>query len=225
MDQLNSIGLDGKQVLNRLALANSLKAQGSNAQEREVELSSEDNVVVYELQIKDTQENNNVITILDDTGGQIKSLQLEQKPIDPIEQGKSAKDPLMEHVYQDGEKKEDVHNADGGKGHDKLKSRRPKLSFEELLAKYEKIAEANVNNRPKKSRMICRFINILDAKSKRKKVRVPKVKNDLPLSKIEIKPICSIGLPKWQEKKLQKLCAERLKEKGLAWVPKRRIQG
>jgi hypothetical protein len=39
-------------------------------------------------------------------------------------------------------------------------------------------------------------INILGAKSDQKKVRVPKVKNDLPLSKIEIKPICSIGLPK-----------------------------
>jgi hypothetical protein len=80
----------------------------------------------------------------------VKSLQLEQKPIDLIEQGKSAKDPPMEHVYQDMEKKEDAHSADRGKGHDKLKSRRPKLSFEELLAKYEKIAEANVNNRPKK---------------------------------------------------------------------------
>jgi hypothetical protein len=53
---------------------------------------------------------------------------------------------------------------------------------------------------------------------------VPKVKNDLPLSKTEIKPICSIDLPKWQEKKLQKLSAEKLKEKGLAWVPKGSIQ-
>jgi hypothetical protein len=34
MDQLDSIGLDGKQVLDRLAIANSIKAQGSNAQER-----------------------------------------------------------------------------------------------------------------------------------------------------------------------------------------------
>jgi hypothetical protein len=63
-------------------------------------------------------------------------------------------------------------------------------------------------------------INILGAKSEQKKMRVPKVKNDLPLSKIEIKPICSTSLPKWQEKKLQKLSAEKLKEKGLAWVPK-----
>jgi hypothetical protein len=53
---------------------------------------------------------------------------------------------------------------------------------------------------------------------------VPKIKNDLPLSKIEIKPMCSIGSPKWQEKKLQKLSAEKLKENGLAWVPKGNIQ-
>jgi hypothetical protein len=33
-DQLNSIGLDGKQVSNRLGLANLLKDQGLNAQER-----------------------------------------------------------------------------------------------------------------------------------------------------------------------------------------------
>jgi hypothetical protein len=44
------------------------------------------------------------------------------------------------------------------------------------------------------------FINILGVKSKQKKVRVPKIKKDLLLSKIEIKLICSIGLPKWQEK-------------------------
>jgi hypothetical protein len=34
MDQLDSIGLDGNQVSNQLTLANSLKAQDSNAQER-----------------------------------------------------------------------------------------------------------------------------------------------------------------------------------------------
>ena len=56
----------------------------------------------------------------------------------------------MEHVYQDGEK-EDAHKANGGKGHDKQRSRRPKLSFKELLAKYEKIGEANVNSGQRKS--------------------------------------------------------------------------
>jgi hypothetical protein len=135
--------------LNRLALADSLKAQGSNAQEREVEPSSEDKVVVHELQIEDTQKNSNVITISDNTGGQVKSLQLEQKPIDPVEQGESAKDPPMKHVYQDGEK-EDAHNVDGGKCHGKERTRRSELSFEKLLAKCEKIGEANIANWPKK---------------------------------------------------------------------------
>jgi hypothetical protein len=67
-------------------------------------------------------------------------------------------------------------------------------------------------------------IDIIGAKSEQKKVRVPKVKNNLPLSKTGIKLICLIGLPKWQEKKLQKLSAEKLKEKGLVWVPKGSIQ-
>jgi hypothetical protein len=104
MNQLDSIGLDGKQVSHRLAIANSLKAQGSNAQGRDVEPSSGDKVVVHELQIEDTQEDSNVITISEDTGGLVKSLQLEQKPIDPVEQGESAKNPPLEHVYPDGKK-------------------------------------------------------------------------------------------------------------------------
>jgi hypothetical protein len=36
IDQLDSIGLDDKHVLNRLELADSLKSQGSNAEERDV---------------------------------------------------------------------------------------------------------------------------------------------------------------------------------------------
>jgi hypothetical protein len=67
-------------------------------------------------------------------------------------------------------------------------------------------------------------IDFLDAKFEQKKVRVPKIKKELPLSKIETKLICSIDLPKWQENKLQKLSAEKLKDKGLAWVPKASIQ-
>jgi hypothetical protein len=67
-------------------------------------------------------------------------------------------------------------------------------------------------------------INILGAKTEQKKVRVPKIKKYLLLSKTEIKSICSIGLPKWQENKLQKLSVEKLKEKGLVWVPKSSIQ-
>jgi hypothetical protein len=56
----------------------------------------------------------------------------------------------LEHVCQDEKKGEDAHKANGGKGHGKQRTRRPKLSFEELLAKYEKIGEANIANRSKK---------------------------------------------------------------------------
>ena len=149
IDQLYSIGLDGKQVSNRLALADSFKAQSSDAQERDVEPSSEDKIVVHELQIEDILEDNKVITVLEDTEGQLKSLQPKQKPIDLVEQGESVKDPPLEHVYQDGEK-EDARKANRGKGCDKQRSRRPKLSFKKLLAKYEKIAKTNITNRPKK---------------------------------------------------------------------------
>jgi hypothetical protein len=52
----------------------------------------------------------------------------------------------LEHVCQDEKKGEDAHKANGGKGHGKQRTRRPELSFEKLLAKYEKIGEANIAN-------------------------------------------------------------------------------
>jgi hypothetical protein len=45
-------------------------------------------------------------------------------------------------------------------------------------------------------------IDILGAKSEQKMVRVLKIKKDLSRSKTGVKYICSISLPKWQEKKL-----------------------
>ena len=114
-----------------------------------MEPSSEDKVVVDELQIEDILEDNKVITVPEDTVGQLKSLQPNQKPIDLIEQQESAKDPPLEHVCQDGEK-QDARKANRGKGRDKQRNRRLKISFEELLAKYKKVAKAHVTNRPKK---------------------------------------------------------------------------
>jgi hypothetical protein len=268
----------------------------------------------------------------------------------------------LEHVCQDEKKGEDAHKANGGKGHGKQRTRRLELSFEKLLAKYEKIGEANIINRSKKvqssklplkhksqewnwqgngSHAVATYypcaqpipmyygpqstyfypyspwgwfdeethlpsyyrpqyieyaapryseksssykdrfdqnrsgaqakkklvkqvyrvkydgrkdkssdlnstiekpitllknsandskevekssINVVGAKFEQKKMKVPKIKKELPLSKIEVKPICSIDLPKWQKKKLQKLSAEKLREEGFAWVPKGSIQ-
>ena len=56
-------------MANRFRIADSLKAQGSNAQERDVEPSSVDKVVVQEVQIEDILEDNNVTPISEDTGG------------------------------------------------------------------------------------------------------------------------------------------------------------
>ena len=53
---------------------------------------------------------------------------------------------------------------------------------------------------------------------------MPIIKEELSLSKTRTKPRCSLGLSKWQKKKLQKLSAEKLREKGLAWAPKRSVQ-
>jgi hypothetical protein len=63
-----------------------------------------------------------------------------------------------------------------------------------------------------------------DAKSEQKKVRVPKIKKELSLSKTKTKLRCSLSFPKWQEDKLRKHSAAKLKERNLAWVPKRSIE-
>ena len=69
MNQSELIGLNGKKVLNRPRLADLLKAQGSEAQQRDVKPSSEDKVIVLELQIGDIIEDNKVVTTPENIGG------------------------------------------------------------------------------------------------------------------------------------------------------------
>lgn len=69
MDQLDSIGLDAKYVFNWLPLVDSLKAQGSNAQEKYVDPLSRHMVVIHELQIRYIPQDMKVITILVDIEG------------------------------------------------------------------------------------------------------------------------------------------------------------
>lgn len=83
--QLDLSGLSGRQVLNQLPLTDSLTTQGPNAQERYVEPSSEDNVIVHEFQIEGILEDNDVVVIPEDVREQMKSLQLKQRPISLIE--------------------------------------------------------------------------------------------------------------------------------------------
>ena len=52
----------------------------------------------------------------------------------------------------------------------------------------------------------------------------PRVKKEVPLSKTEAQPRCSLDSSYWQRKKLHKLSAQELKEKGMVWLPKGSIQ-
>ena len=61
------------------------------------------------------------------------------------------------------------------------------------------------------------------AKSEGKK-RVHKVKQELPLLQTKSQPGYPLGLSYWQKKKLQKLSAQKLKKRNMAWVPKESIQ-
>ena len=58
------------------------------------------------------------------------------------------------------------------------------------------------------------------AKSECANLKVPKVKTELPKQEQKLQPGCPLGLSRWQERKLQRLCAEELKKKNMSWVPK-----
>ena len=58
------------------------------------------------------------------------------------------------------------------------------------------------------------------AKSEEKKLRVHKARKESPLVKTKSQSRCSLGLFYWQKKKLQKLSAQELEERNMAWVPK-----
>jgi hypothetical protein len=62
------------------------------------------------------------------------------------------------------------------------------------------------------------------AKSEPMELEVSKVERKLTMPKLEAQPSHPLGLPNWQMRKLQKLNAEELKARNLAWVPKRSIQ-
>ena len=67
-------------------------------------------------------------------------------------------------------------------------------------------------------------VDIPNVKSEQSKFEGPKIKREVPLSKIEVRSRCLLGSSNWQKKKLQKLNAQELKEKNMAWVPKGSIR-
>jgi len=63
-----------------------------------------------------------------------------------------------------------------------------------------------------------------NAKSEQKKLEISKAEEDLPLFTSTSRPRCPLGLSRWQKQKLLKLSAQELKERNLAWVPKKDAQ-
>ena len=61
-------------------------------------------------------------------------------------------------------------------------------------------------------------------KSEQNKLKGLKIKKKVLLSKTKVQPRCLLGSSNWQKKKLQKLNAQELKEKNMAWVPKGSIR-
>ena len=69
------------------------------------------------------------------------------------------------------------------------------------------------------------IIKSQSAKSEeKKKLTVHKVKQELPLLQTKSQPGSPLVLSYWQKKKLQKLSAQELEERNMAWVPKGSIQ-
>jgi len=68
------------------------------------------------------------------------------------------------------------------------------------------------------------IVDNLSAKSERKKLKEFKNKEEVSLFRVETHSNNRHKSLNWQKKKLQKLSAQKLKEKGMAWVPKGSIQ-
>ncbi|KAG2577597.1 hypothetical protein PVAP13_6NG198300, partial [Panicum virgatum] len=62
-----------------------------------------------------------------------------------------------------------------------------------------------------------------DGRKGQQRLKEPKIKKEVPLSKAQVQLRCLLGSSGWQKRKLQRLCAQELKEKGMAWVPRRSI--
>ena len=67
-------------------------------------------------------------------------------------------------------------------------------------------------------------VDISNAKSEQSELKKPEIKKKSLLSRIEAKPSHPLDSSNWQKKKLQKLSAQELKQRNMAWVPKGSIQ-
>jgi len=66
--------------------------------------------------------------------------------------------------------------------------------------------------------------HIPNVKFEQSELKKPKIKKKSLMSRIEAKPSHPFDSSNWQNKKLQRLSAQELKQRNMSWVPKGSIQ-
>ena len=150
-DQLKSIGLGDKKLQNWPASASSCKNENIGGKEDSNSLNNEKDIV-YELQVEDILEDDELSEIPRSTVGQPGYSQLGQEPITPAVLAKQVR-PVCSTGQTGSDQghpekvKSECPKTNGGKDCCRHTGRKPKLSFDELLAKYLKENEAKRANR------------------------------------------------------------------------------
>lgn len=162
-----AIGCDGKGSLNRLESADSSKGPSLIAKEKDSKLPSDEKDIVHELQVEAIIVDDESIKILKVNGGQTDFSPSNQEPIAPAvlseqvipvgQTGLTSLDQQVRPVSQtsqigSGLKSSEITRPEhpvvnGVKDHVKHNGKRLKLTFDELLDKYQKNNEVKRANR------------------------------------------------------------------------------
>jgi hypothetical protein len=174
-DQLATIGFNGKGSLNRLASTDLSKNPDLSAKEEDSKLPSVEKDIIHNLKDQVIFGDDDPIKIPEFTGeqkdfsssrqehvtlpvleSQVRPVQLKGLTGDPQVRPMQPKGLTGASVTKSGMSKSEHPLASGGKDHGKHRGKRPKLTFDELLAKYQKdneVKHANRSNKVKSSRL------------------------------------------------------------------------
>ena len=147
---MGSIGLDDKELQNWPTSASSCNNENIGEKEESNSLNNEKDII-YELQFEDILEDDELSGIPRSSGGQPGYSQLGQEPVTPAVLAKQVR-PVCSTGQTGSDEghpekvKSECPKTNGGKDCCRHTGRKPKLSFDELLAKYLKENEAKHAN-------------------------------------------------------------------------------
>jgi hypothetical protein len=93
-----------------------------------------------------------------------------------------------------------------------------KSAVSDLTPNNKKPAESMLATKGKEVKRVTFKDPIVD--SEQAKLKVPNIKKNMPLREPKPQPRCLLGLSHWQDRKLQRLRADELKKRNMAWIPK-----